>query len=105
LSRNLRIRLSKKYTAAAAGARAGGKRLAELYSAQTEEKQRIELPVPCHYRIVGRVVDDKKTILFVCWKNLKKENDESNRTSAAKKNEIKIRGMSGIGCAGCVHVK
>jgi hypothetical protein len=67
LSRNLLIRLSNRYTAAAAaGARAGRMRLAELYSAQTEEKQRIELPVPCHYRIVGRVVDDKKTIfLFV----------------------------------------
>ncbi len=68
-------------------------RLAELYSAQTEEKQRIELPVPCHYRIVGRVVDDKKTILFVCWKNLKKENDESNRTSAAKKRNKNARNV------------
>jgi hypothetical protein len=75
-----------------------------LYSAQTEEKQRIELPVPCHYRIVGRVVDDKKTI-FLFVGELKKENDESNRTSAGKKRNKNLRGMSGIGCAGCVHVK
>lgn len=42
---------------------------------------------------------------FCLLEELKSKNDESNRTSAAKKNEIKIRGMSGIGCAGCVHVK